>query len=67
MAWKEGFAGLECLCDTGDGAAGIDTGDQDIDLSVGGLPDLLGGGEAVGFRVGWVFELLRNEAVRLVG
>src|SRR5205085_597631 len=39
-----GLAGLEHLPHPGDRAARADAGDEDVDLAVGVLPDLLGGG-----------------------
>ena len=59
-------AGLRCLehlADAGDRAAGADAGDEDVDLAVGVVPDLLGGGLAVDLRIGRVLELLRHEGV----
>ena len=53
-----GLARLEHLADAGDGAAGADAGDEDVDLAVGVVPDLLGGGRAVDLGVGLVGELL---------
>ena len=52
-----GLARLEHLADAGDGAAGADAGDDDVDLAVGVVPDLLGGGLAVDLGVGRVVEL----------
>ena len=54
------------LAHAGDGAAGADAGDEDVDLAVGVAPDLLGGGVAVDLRVGRVLELLRHEVARSV-
>ena len=61
-----GLALLEDLRDTGNGAAGADSGDEDVDLAVGVVPHFFGGGGAVDRRVGRVLELLRDE-VALVG
>ena len=58
-ALEAGLARLDHLAHAGDGAAGADAGDQDVDLAVGVAPDLLGGGPAVDLRVGRVLELLR--------
>ena len=52
-----GLAGLDHLADAGDGAAGADAGDEDVDLAVGVLPDLLGRRLAVDLGVGRVGEL----------
>ena len=57
------LARLQHLADAGDGAAGADAGDDDVDLAVGVVPDLLGGGAAVDLRVGRVLELLRDDRV----
>src|SRR6478609_4142477 len=62
-----GLAGLEDLADSRDGAARADAGDDDVDLAVGVLPDLLGGGLAVDLRVGLVGELAREHPATLGG
>src|SRR6478735_4397012 len=62
-----GFAGLEHLADTGDGATGADAGDDDVDLAVGVLPDLLGGGPAVDLRVRDVGELAGQHGTLALG
>ena len=59
-----GLARLEDLADAGDGAAGADAGDEDVDLAVGVLPDLLGGGLAVDLRVRLVGELAGQDGAR---
>ncbi len=43
---------LDVARDAGDGAAGADTGDQDVDAAVGVVPDLGAGGGLVDRRVG---------------
>ena len=62
-----GLAGLEHLADAGDGAAGADAGDEDVDLAVGVGPDLLGGGRAVDLGVGLVGELAGQDGARTLG
>src|SRR6478672_9809976 len=62
-----GLAGLKDLADTRDRAAGADAGDDDVDLAVGVLPDLLGGGLAVDLGVGLVGELAREHPATLGG
>ena len=52
-----GLALLEDLTDTGDGPAGADAADEDVDATVGVVPDLLGGGATVDLDVGRVREL----------
>jgi hypothetical protein len=52
-----GLALLEHLADAGDGAAGADAGDDDVDRAVGVAPDLLGRGLSVDLGVGGVGEL----------
>ena len=59
-----GLAGLEHLADAGDGAAGADARDEDVDLAVGVRPDLLGGGRAVDLGVGLVGELAGQDGAR---
>ena len=61
---EAGLARLQHLADAGDGAAGADAGDEDVDLAVGVVPDFLGRGPAVDRRVGRVLELLRDDGVR---
>src|SRR5690606_35207217 len=46
------LAGLQRLADAGDGAAGADSGDEDVDIATGVVPDFLGRGAAVDIRVG---------------
>ena len=58
----EFFALLDDFGDAGDGAAGADAGDEDVDLALGVAPDFLGGGGAVDGGVGGVVELLGHEA-----
>ena len=48
----------------GDGTAGADARDEDVDLSVGVLPDLGAGGCLMGGGVGGVDELSGDEAIR---
>ena len=55
---------LDHFGDAGDGAAGADCGDKDVDLAVGVLPDLLGGGLGVDGGVGGVVELLGHPGIR---
>ena len=50
---------LDVARHAGDGAAGADAGDEDVDLAVGVVPDLGAGGALVDRRVGRVLELLR--------
>src|SRR6478736_6132572 len=50
-----------------DGTARADAGDDDVDLAVGVLPDLLGGGLAVDLGVGLVGELAREHPATLGG
>jgi hypothetical protein len=52
---------LQHLADAGDGAAGADAGDEDVDRAIGVVPDLLRRGLAVDRRVGRVLELLRDD------
>src|SRR5690625_3961642 len=52
-----GLAFLEYLAHTGDGAAGADSRDDDVDRAVRVPPDLLRGGLAVDLRVRFVREL----------
>src|SRR4029077_7879716 len=47
----------------GDGAAGADTGDEDIDLAVGVFPDFRAGGFEVNLRVCGIGELLQHVAI----
>src|SRR6185312_2248981 len=54
-----GLALLEHLPDAGDGAAGADAADHDVDPTVGVPPDLLRGGAPVNLGIGRVRELLR--------
>lgn len=51
----------------GDGAAGTDTGDQDIHLALRVMPDFRAGSLFVNGRVGRVFELLRQEVALRLG
>ena len=55
---------LEVLAGAGDGAAGADACNKNIDLAVGLLPDLRAGGRIVRGRVCRVDELTRDKAVR---
>ena len=55
---------LEVLAGAGDGAAGTDACNKNIDLAVGLLPDLRAGGRIVRGRVCRVDELTRDKAVR---
>ena len=41
MTWTSGLRCLEHLADAGDGAAGADAGDEDVDVAVGVAQDLL--------------------------
>ena len=58
-----GVLALEVVADTGHGAAGADTGNEDIDLTVGVLPDLGAGGCLVGGGVGRIDELAGHKGV----
>src|SRR6185369_9049864 len=58
-----GFAGFDDFIAAGNGTAGADGGDEDIDLAGGIIPDFLGGGFAMDFRVGGVIELLGDPGV----
>ena len=58
-----GLARLDVAGDAGDGAAGADAGDEDVDLAVGVFPDFRAGGAEVNGGVGGVVELLEDLAV----
>src|SRR5690606_1382857 len=58
-----GLARLEHLADAGDGTAGADAGDEEVDGALRVVPDLLGRGAAVDFRIGRILELLRHDRV----
>ena len=58
-----GVLALEVVADTGHGAAGADTGNEDVDLTVGVLPDLGAGGCLVGGGVGRIDELAGHKGV----
>ena len=53
-----GLAFLQHTADAGDRATGADAGHEDIDLTLGIVPDLFGGADAMNLRVGRIFELL---------
>src|SRR5947209_2360985 len=57
------FAGAQCFCEAGEGAAGADADDDHIYGSAGVLPDFEGGAFAVGFRVSLIVELLGEPGV----
>lgn len=57
------LAGLEDAADTGEGAAGADAGNEDVDLTGGVVPDLFTGGALVDLGVGGVTELAREHRV----
>ena len=52
---------------TGDGAAGSDAGDENIDFAVGVVPDFRSGCLEVNFRVGGILKLLRHVEVWVFG
>jgi len=58
-----GLAGLQHLADAGDGAAGADAGNHEVNLTVGVVPDFLGGRLAVDLGIVGVGELLEDDAV----
>src|SRR5262245_22081570 len=58
------FALLDDFADAGDGAAGADAGDEDVDLAVGVAPELFRCGLAMDLGIGRVLELLRHERIR---
>src|SRR5579884_3156101 len=60
-ALEAGLARLDDVADARDGAAGADSGHQDIALSFRVPPYLFGGRAAMDFGVGRVLELLRDE------
>ena len=53
--------------DSGDGAAGADARDQDVDLAIGVVPNLRPGGLEVNLGIGRIVELLRDEAIGRLG
>ena len=53
----------DMACDAGDGPAGADAGDQDIDLPVGIFPNLAAGGFLVDGGVGRILKLLGDATV----
>ena len=61
---KRRLARLQHLPDAGDGAAGADAGDEEIDIAAGVVPDFLRRGAAVNFGIGEVLELLRHHGIR---
>src|SRR5690625_256605 len=62
-----GLTFLEYLAHTGDGAAGADSRDDDVDRAVRVPPDLLRGGLAVDLRVRFVRELPGEDRARSFG
>ena len=62
-----GLARFQHLADAGQGTAGADAGDHDIDLAAGVVPDFFRRGLAMDFRVRRVFELLWHKRIGRVG
>ncbi len=60
-----GFVRFKRLARAGDCSAGTHTRDEDIHPAVGVAPDFLGRRPAVGFGIGGVFKLLRDEVARI--
>ena len=58
-----GILRFQILTDTGNGAAGTNTGYKSVDCAVGILPDLRAGGAAVDRRIGGIDKLTRHKAV----
>ena len=52
------------LSNAGNRAPGADARDEEINLAFHVVPDFFGGGLAMNFRIGGVFELLRNDGAR---
>ena len=63
--FETGFTGFEDFAGPGNGAAGTNPCNQEIHLTIGIAPDLLGGCAAMDLGVGRVLKLLRDKITRI--
>ena len=61
-----GFVFLECFAHTGDGAARAHPGHQYISPAVAIVPDFLGSGQAVDFRIGRILKLPGQKGILIL-